>query len=172
MPYAVDREPVELRCRRQLRVVLGRKVEPRFGDLVQRPARIVGQLEGERAHVGVELLQGSRADQRRGDAYLRTNPRPGNLDGGGAEPAATSFSRSITAYSSVTSLSPLQYQKTLRLHRARLTLLNSPGDIGRVGHQVGYQSVSQFSREYRRMFGCPPSADAVRLQSADFGPDL
>jgi AraC-like DNA-binding protein len=75
-------------------------------------------------------------------------------------------------FRAVTSMSPLQYQKTLRLQQARLALLNSAGDVGRVGHQVGYQSVSQFSREYRRMFGSPPSADAVRLQAADFGPDL
>lgn len=59
----------------------------------------------------------------------------------------------------MTQLSPLQYQKALRLQRARLALLSTRTEIARIGHEVGYQSLSQFSREYRRMFGVPPSAD-------------
>ncbi|NEA32965.1 AraC family transcriptional regulator [Streptomyces sp. SID13031] len=66
-----------------------------------------------------------------------------------------------------TSLSPLQYQKTLRLQHARLALLTTPDDIGRVGHSVGYHSLSQFSREYRRMFGVPPSADTGHPPAAN-----
>ncbi|GAA4179002.1 AraC family transcriptional regulator [Gryllotalpicola koreensis] len=70
-------------------------------------------------------------------------------------------------FRAVTSMSPLQYQKTLRLQQARLSLLAVPGDVARVGHAVGYQSLSQFSREYKRMFGAPPSEDATRLQTAE-----
>ncbi|MFI5729046.1 AraC family transcriptional regulator N-terminal domain-containing protein [Kribbella sp. NPDC051587] len=62
-------------------------------------------------------------------------------------------------FRAVTRLSPLQYQKALRLQRARLALLSTRTEIARIGHDVGYQSLSQFSREYRRMFGVPPSAD-------------
>ncbi|MFC9690698.1 AraC family transcriptional regulator N-terminal domain-containing protein [Kribbella sp. NPDC056951] len=62
-------------------------------------------------------------------------------------------------FRAVTQLSPLQYQKALRLQRARLALLSTRTEIARIGHEVGYQSLSQFSREYRRMFGVPPSAD-------------
>jgi AraC-like DNA-binding protein len=65
-------------------------------------------------------------------------------------------------FRSVTSLSPLQYQKTLRLQHARLALLSARTDVARIGHEVGYTSLSQFSREYRRMFGVPPSADLPR----------
>lgn len=62
-------------------------------------------------------------------------------------------------FRTATGLSPLQYQKTVRLQHARLALLADPSSIARVGHAVGYQSLSQFSREYRRMFGAPPSAE-------------
>jgi transcriptional regulator GlxA family with amidase domain len=72
-------------------------------------------------------------------------------------------------FRAVTSLSPLQYQKTLRLQQARLALLSGPGDIAGVGHAVGYDSPSQFSREYRRMFGVPPSADAARREPVPLG---
>jgi AraC-like DNA-binding protein len=45
-----------------------------------------------------------------------------------------------------------------------LLLANSPNDITGVGNRVGYDSPSQFSREYRRLFGAPPSLDAVRMR--------
>jgi AraC-like DNA-binding protein len=64
----------------------------------------------------------------------------------------------------VTEMSPIQYQKRIRLQEARLRLLRDPHDVAAVGHAVGYSSASQFSREYRREFGVPPSADAVRMR--------
>jgi AraC-like DNA-binding protein len=67
-------------------------------------------------------------------------------------------------FRAVTTLSPLQYQKTLRLQEARIKLLASPSDVGAIGHAVGYDSLSQFSREYRRMFGSPPRRDASALR--------
>ncbi|TDD46942.1 AraC family transcriptional regulator [Kribbella antibiotica] len=71
-------------------------------------------------------------------------------------------------FRAVTRLSPLQYQKALRLQRARLALLSTRTEVARIGHEVGYQSLSQFSREYRRMFGVPPSADrAGSLDAAE-----
>lgn len=73
-------------------------------------------------------------------------------------------------FRAVTQLSPLQYQKALRLQRARLALLSTRTEIARIGHEVGYQSLSQFSREYRRMFGVPPSADrAGAAATPEFG---
>jgi AraC-like DNA-binding protein len=74
----------------------------------------------------------------------------------------TSFHRHFRA---VTSLSPLQYQKQIRLQQARARLAANPNDIAAVGFEVGYDSPSQFSREYRRLFGAPPGEDAARLQS-------
>jgi AraC-like DNA-binding protein len=74
----------------------------------------------------------------------------------------TSFHRHFRA---VTSLSPLQYQKRIRLQQARARLAANPKDIAAVSFAVGYHSPSQFSREYRRLFGATPGEDAFRLQS-------
>jgi AraC-like DNA-binding protein len=74
-------------------------------------------------------------------------------------------------FRAVTAMSPLQYQKQLRLQRARVELLAAPGDVAAVGYAVGYDSPSQFSREYRRLFGAPPGRDAARLLGAGASPD-
>jgi len=70
------------------------------------------------------------------------------------------------AFHAVTAMSPIQYQKTIRLQEARLRLLAAPGDIAGIAYAVGYESPSQFSREYRRQFGSPPSHDIARLRQA------
>jgi AraC-like DNA-binding protein len=69
-------------------------------------------------------------------------------------------------FRSVTALSPIQFQKQIRLQEARLRLVLDPGDVAGAAHAVGYESPSQFSREYRRQFGAPPVADAGRLRAA------
>jgi transcriptional regulator GlxA family with amidase domain len=56
----------------------------------------------------------------------------------------------------ITGMSPLQYQKQLRLQEARSILRNERPDVGTVSRRVGYESCSQFSREYNRLFGNPP----------------
>ncbi|MET7276895.1 AraC family transcriptional regulator [Kribbella sp. NPDC005582] len=66
-------------------------------------------------------------------------------------------------FQTVTALSPIQFQKQVRLQEARLLLASHPRDIATVAHRVGYDSASQFSREYRRQYGVPPSQDAERL---------
>ncbi|MCK9927008.1 AraC family transcriptional regulator [Frankia sp. Mgl5] len=68
-------------------------------------------------------------------------------------------------FQTVTGMSPIQFQKHIRLQEARLLLASRPSDITGVALSVGYDSPSQFSREYRRMFGIPPSKDA-RLRTA------
>ncbi|MEU8762309.1 AraC family transcriptional regulator [Streptomyces sp. NPDC048659] len=69
-------------------------------------------------------------------------------------------------FQTVTAMSPIRFQKQIRLQQARLLLATHPRDVTSVGHRVGYDSPSQFSREYRRQFGAPPSADAARFQEA------
>ena len=69
-------------------------------------------------------------------------------------------------FRSVTAMSPLQYQKHLRLQEARRLLLAKVSDAATAGHRVGYESPSQFSREYSRMFGASPAADVRRLRAA------
>lgn len=63
-------------------------------------------------------------------------------------------------FKAVTSMSPLQFQKQLRLQEARRLLLGEGMEVATAGYTVGYESASQFSREYARLFGLPPSRDA------------
>lgn len=68
-------------------------------------------------------------------------------------------------FKAVTAMSPLQYQKQLRLQHARRLMISEGLDVSTAGFKVGYESPSQFSREYSRMFGAPPSRDIAKLRS-------
>jgi AraC-like DNA-binding protein len=70
-------------------------------------------------------------------------------------------------FKAVTAMSPLQYQKQLRLQEARRLMLGEAVDAATAGHRVGYDSPSQFSREYARTFGAPPLRDVARLRAGD-----
>ncbi len=72
----------------------------------------------------------------------------------------------------LTTLSPLQYQKRLRLDEARRLMLNEQVDAANAAFQVGYESPSQFSREYSRAFGAPPKSDIQKLRSRARGPSV
>ena len=80
-----------------------------------------------------------------------------------AEEAAMSLSAFHRHFKAVTNLSPLQYQKQLRLLQARTLLVAAGYGVTRAAHEVGYESPTQFSREYARAFGQPPSRDAARI---------
>ena len=67
-------------------------------------------------------------------------------------------------FKSVTSMSPLHYQKVLRLQEARRLMLSTMMDAGTASQRVGYLSASQFSREYSRFFGNAPTKDMARLR--------
>ncbi len=69
-------------------------------------------------------------------------------------------------FKAVTVMTPVQYQKHLRLHEARRLMLFERLDVGSAGFSVGYQSPSQFSREYSRLYGISPSRDAAGAGSA------
>lgn len=75
--------------------------------------------------------------------------------------SGTNFHRQFKV---VTSMSPLQFQKALRLQEARRLMLTSMLDAGAAGRRVGYASSSQFTREYGRFFGSPPTKDIQRLR--------
>ncbi|WP_238481092.1 AraC family transcriptional regulator [Dyella telluris] len=70
-------------------------------------------------------------------------------------------------FRAITAMSPLQYQKQLRLQEARRLLLADQCDVATAAHRVGYESPSQFSREYSRNFGAPPLRDVARLRMVD-----
>ncbi|WP_018634367.1 AraC family transcriptional regulator [Neomegalonema perideroedes] len=74
-------------------------------------------------------------------------------------------------FKAVTAMTPMQYQKQLRLQEARRLLLADRADIARIGYAIGYESPSQFSREYRRLFGSPPGRDGKAIRST-FAPHI
>jgi len=73
-------------------------------------------------------------------------------------------------FKAATAMSPLQFQKQIRLQEARRLLAVQAGDAAAIGFRVGYESPSQFSREYRRLFGAPPARYAAHLRSQDAEP--
>lgn len=87
-----------------------------------------------------------------------------------AEFAGMSISAFYRNFQAVTAMSPIQFQKQIRLQEARLLLATHPNDVTGVGFKVGYESASQFSREYRRHFGTAPSHDAQNLRGIATAP--
>lgn len=67
-------------------------------------------------------------------------------------------------FKAATDMTPVQFQKSLRLQEARRLLLAEGTDVAQVGFAIGYESPSQFSREYRRMFGTPPGRDGAAIR--------
>lgn len=136
-----------------------------LGPLAQQEIlyRVLKSDQGER------LAQVARADSHasriaRAIAWLKAHfTEPLRIDTL-AEQAHMSVSSLHHHFRAVTAMSPLQFQKQLRLLEARRLLLSTAGDAASTGYRVGYESPSQFSREYARMFGAPPVRDAQRLR--------
>ena len=80
-----------------------------------------------------------------------------------ASKAGLSLSAFHNHFRSMTAMSPLQYQKRMRLNEARRLMLTEHIDASRAAFRVGYESPSQFSREYSRQFGAPPKRDIKNL---------
>jgi AraC-like DNA-binding protein len=81
-----------------------------------------------------------------------------------AAAAGMSASSLHAHFKAVTKMTPLEYQKLLRLQEARRLMLSGDTTAGNAGFAVGYDSASQFTREYARLFGAPPRRDIERLQ--------
>jgi transcriptional regulator GlxA family with amidase domain len=79
-----------------------------------------------------------------------------------AQMSPSTFHRQFKA---LTSMTPLQYQKQLRLLEARRLMVADASNVETAAFQVGYESPSQFSREYARMFGAPPRRDTLKLRA-------
>jgi AraC-like DNA-binding protein len=108
-----------------------------------------------------KLAQVSRAI-----AWIKANyQRPFSVEAVARE-ARMSPSAFHQHFKAVTAMSPLQYQKQLRLQAARRLMVGEARDAQAAGFEVGYDSPSQFSREYARLFGAPPAADAARLRAS------
>lgn len=138
---------------------------PILAQVIQREI-IYRLLVGEQ---GARLRQiasaGSQSQQiARAIEWLKNNfTQPLSVDDL-AEKASMSNSTFHHHFRSMTALSPLQYQKQLRLQEARRLMLAERMDAANAAFQVGYESPSQFSREYNRHFGAPPLRDISRLR--------
>lgn len=86
-----------------------------------------------------------------------------------AQHAAMSVSAFHRHFKAVTALSPLQYQKRVRLLQARTLLVAHAKSVTSAAFEVGYESATQFSRDYARVFGLPPSRDAARIVGETLG---
>ena len=69
-------------------------------------------------------------------------------------------------FKSVTAMSPLQFQKQIRLQEARRLMLGEELDAASAGHRVGYEDAAYFSRDYKKLFGAPPQRDIARLRGS------
>jgi len=120
-----------------------------------------------RSEQGERLAQVARADSQtqrvqRAIRWLKAHyAKPLRIEALAKE-AHMSASSLHHHFRALTSMSPLQYQKQLRLQEARRLLIAEGLEVARAGHAVGYESPSQFSREYSRLYGAPPSRDAAR----------
>ncbi|HEX4153963.1 MAG TPA: AraC family transcriptional regulator [Steroidobacteraceae bacterium] len=123
-------------------------------------------LRGELGHRLVDLAQGGSGNNRivRAIEWLKQRYSDPLRIEELAQAVHMSPSSLHHRFKAVTAMSPLQYQKHLRLHEARRLMFANGVDCAAAGHRVGYESASQFSREYRRLFGTPPRAEIARLR--------
>jgi AraC-like DNA-binding protein len=120
--------------------------------------------QGERLKQ-IAIAESKVQQVNRAIGWIKKNYRePFRIETVAAE-ARMSASALHTHFKAVTAMSPLQYQKQLRLQEARRLLLINAADAATAGHRVGYDSPSQFSREYARTFGLPPMRDIERMKS-------
>jgi AraC-like DNA-binding protein len=153
---------------RLVRLVDKREEQKILAPLIKR--EIVYRLlaAGEGARLG-HLLASSRGDRRRisrAIGHLReryTEPLK-------IEEIARDLGMSISGFhhhfKSVTSMSPLQFQKQMRLQEARRLMLGEELDAASAGHRVGYEDPAYFSRDYKKLFGAPPQRDIARLRGS------
>src|ERR1700726_1388078 len=123
-------------------------------------------LRGELGRCLVDLTEGDGASRRivRAIDWLKQRYAAPLRIEELAEAVHMSASALHHRFKAVTAMSPLQYQKHLRLHEARRLMFAAGIDCATAGHRVGYESPSQFSREYRRLFGASPRVEIARLR--------
>jgi transcriptional regulator GlxA family with amidase domain len=142
---------------------------PFLSDPVQREIiyRILRSPEGQRLRA---IATAGDQNQRtaKAIAWLKENyTRPLKVDDL-AHTAGMGVSTLHKHFRGLTSMSPLQYQKQLRLHLARARMLVDGFDAASAAFEVGYGSATQFNREYSRFFGQPPGRDVRTLRSPGY----
>jgi len=140
---------------------------PFLGSLIQREIiyRLLRNPQGSHLRAIATLGEQSHKTAK-AVAWLRTNyTKPLRVEEL-ADVARMGVSTLHHHFRSLTAMSPLQYQKQLRLHMARERMLNNGLDAASAAFEVGYESASQFSREYSRFFGQPPMRDIKARRQA------
>ena len=153
-------------CIRMLRLLGTPRDIPVLAPLAEREI-LYRLLQGDQA---ARLSQIACADSRLHDVnraitWIKRNFRSALTVEELAAEAHMSASALHQYFKMVTGVSPLQFQKHLRLLEARRLMLSRAVDAATAGHSVGYESASQFSREYRRLFGAPPVRDIESLRA-------
>jgi AraC-like DNA-binding protein len=144
---------------------------PFLSPLIQREIvyRILRSAEGRRLR-GIATLGDQSHRTAKAITWIRMNyAKPLRVEDL-ADIAAMGVSTLHHHFRSLTSMSPLQYQKQLRLHAARQKMLVDGLDAASAAFEVGYESASQFNREYSRLFGQPPMRDIRALRSPGAAP--
>jgi len=140
---------------------------PALAPLIEREI-LYRLLRGEQtSRLGQIAFAESKLQQvNRAILWIKRNFREAFSIEGLAREARMSPSALHQHFRTVTGMSPLQYQKQIRLQEARRMMLVEAAEAAIAGYTVGYESPSQFSREYRRLFGAPPVRDIERLRGS------
>jgi AraC-like DNA-binding protein len=167
---AVGKTPLELlqACSRLLDLLDSPADMPFLGGLMQREIlyRVLRSPLGK--HLRAIATLGEQSNRTaRAIAWLKSNyDKPLRVEEL-ASVAQMGLSTFHHHFRSLTAMSPLQYQKRLRLHTARVRMVTEGIDAASAAFHVGYESASQFSREYSRLFGVPPMRDARERRSVE-----
>ncbi|MEG0603469.1 MAG: AraC family transcriptional regulator [Acinetobacter sp.] len=139
---------------------------PQLSPILQQEI-MIRLLTGENGVYLCQLIQAGSVNQKIAGAvsWLKQNFVQSIRIDDLADQAFMSASTFRQRFREMTGMSPLQYQKQLRLQEARHLMLNRHLDVGYTASLVGYESASQFSREYSRLFGSAPQRDIQNLQS-------
>jgi AraC-like DNA-binding protein len=154
-------------CARMLDLLATPKDVPFFGQLLQREIiyRLLQGAQGDHLR-SVATLGDQTHKTAKAVTWLRENFwKPLSVDQL-ASMAGMSRSTLHHHFRSLTAMSPLQFQKQLRLHCARRRMLTDQLDAASAAFEVGYESPSQFNREYKRFFGKPPGRDIQALRAS------
>jgi AraC-like DNA-binding protein len=154
-------------CLRVVQLLDTPKDAPFFSKLLQREIiyRLLQGTQGDRLR-SVATLADQSYRTARAVTWLRENfKKTLNVDEL-ASLAGMSRSTLHHHFRGLTAMSPLQFQKRLRLHTARQKMLTEEFDAATAAFEVGYESPSQFNREYKRFFGNPPMRDIQALRAS------
>jgi AraC-like DNA-binding protein len=154
-------------CLRMVQLLDTPQDVPFFGKLLQREIvyRLLQGPQGDRLR-SIATLADQSYRTAKAVTWLRENfEKTLNVD---ELAAMTGMSRSTLHhhFRGLTAMSPLQFQKQLRLHTARQKMLTEELDAAHAAFEVGYESPSQFNREYKRVFGKPPMRDVQALRTS------